>query len=149
MVYPYAWLWVEGDPKHTSLSILSLYLYRSIKGLYSTWSGNMKMGHLSIIAMHTSGAHEPPKAAKERVTREYSRVPCKYKSWERASSNDFTIFGKRELVNCVRDAVKRGITVYVSLRNNLYLHGTRVTRSFGGSCAPDTRIVTIRSADLA
>ncbi len=34
------------------------------------------------------GAHEPPKAAKERVTHEYSRVPCKYKSWERASSNN-------------------------------------------------------------
>ncbi len=38
------------------------------------------------------GAHEPPKAAKERVTREYFRVPCKYKSWERATSNDFHIW---------------------------------------------------------
>ncbi len=39
-----------------------------------------------------SGAHEPPKAAKERATHGYPRVPCKYKSWERASSNDFHIW---------------------------------------------------------
>ncbi len=45
-------------------------------------------------------------------TREYSRVTRSFaafssKSWERASSNDFHI-RKWELVNCVRDAVKRG-----------------------------------------
>ncbi len=38
------------------------------------------------------GAHELPRAAKERATHEYSRVPCKYKYWERSSSNDFYIW---------------------------------------------------------
>ncbi len=49
-----------------------------------------------------------------------------------------SLFGKQELVNCVRDAVKRGITYVYG--TNLYLHGTGVTRSFaafGGSCTPD------------
>ncbi len=41
------------------------------------------------------------------------------------------IFGKLELVNCVRDAVKWGV-----YGTNLYLNGTGVTRSFSGSCAP-------------
>ncbi len=44
------------------------------------------------ISLVLSGAHEPPRAAKERVFLEYSRVPYKYKSWERASSNDFHIW---------------------------------------------------------
>ena len=49
-----------------------------------------------------SGAHEPPKAAKERVTREYSRVPSKYKSVVVMTS----IFGKLKLILTLRDAIQ-------------------------------------------
>ncbi len=51
---------------------------------------------MQVVALVTkTGVHEPPKAAKEHVTREYSRVPRKYKSWEQASGNDFHIWKAR------------------------------------------------------
>ncbi len=44
-----------------------------------------------------------------------------------------SIFGKRELIQALRDAIQLHITWnYVT---NLYLHGTGVTCSFGGSYA--------------
>ena len=75
------------------------------------------------------GAYEPPKAAKERATTTYARVPSKYKY----KRNNFQIWKVRVYWNWL---LPRPVP-----HLNLYFDGTQVTRSwsfaaFGSSYAP-------------
>ncbi len=97
-----------------------MFGYSTVLILLTPWSQHLEKssrvctGSRGCNNSVSTGAHEPP---KERVTHEYYRVPCKYKSWERASSNDFKNFhiwkaGARWLRTW-----RRKTGNYISLRN--------------------------------